>query len=60
MCSLWKDDLKSSKAGSGGPFCRGGSLLPVEMLIPLLDATAVSITHGINVLLTSLIFDLSL
>lgn len=30
------------------------------MLIPLLDATAVSITHGIRVLLTSLIFDVSL
>lgn len=25
------------------------------MLIPLLDATAVNITHGINILLTSLI-----
>lgn len=32
-----------------------GSLLPAEMLIPLLDATAVNITHGINILLTSLI-----
>lgn len=30
------------------------------MLIPLLDATAVSFTLGINILLTSLIFDLSL
>lgn len=41
-------------AGSGGPFCWDGSLFPVEMLIPLLGATAVSITHGINILLTSL------
>lgn len=69
MCSLRKDffvcvrsalNVKRSEAGSGGPVCWDGSLLPVEMLIPLLDATAASITHGINILLTSLIFDLRL
>lgn len=30
------------------------------MVIPLLDAAAVSITHGMDVLLTSLIFEVSL
>lgn len=33
----------------------GMTLLPVEMLIPLLTASAVNIAHGINILLTGLI-----
>lgn len=39
----------------GGSVCWDDSLLPVEMLIPLLDAAAVNIAHGINILLTGLI-----
>lgn len=56
-----KDDFGEGLRSWGGGWVGGssvywdGSLLPVEMLIPLLDATAVNITHGINILLTRLI-----